>query len=107
MVKIQKTMFREYDIRGRVSDDELNKESCELIGKGFGSLLHKKNVEKVVVGFDAIDEAVKDVKEGKLDATIAQQPKLMGKQSIELLIDLLNEKTVNKSYSTPLKIIKE
>jgi ribose transport system substrate-binding protein len=61
----------------------------------------------VVVGFDAIDEAVKAVKEGKLDATIAQQPKLMGKQSIELLLDLLNGKTVNKSYSTPLKVISQ
>lgn len=59
----------------------------------------------VVVGFDAIDEAVKAVKEDKLDATIAQQPKLMGKQSIELLLDLLNGKAVNKTYSTPLKVI--
>ncbi|MBU3928472.1 MAG: substrate-binding domain-containing protein [Bacteroidetes bacterium] len=59
----------------------------------------------VVVGFDAIDEAVKAVKEGKLDATIGQQPKLMGKQSIELLLNLLNRETVNKSYSTPLKLI--
>lgn len=61
----------------------------------------------VVVGFDAIDEAVKAVKEGTLDATIAQQPKLMGKHSIELLFLLLDGETTKESYSTPLKIIEK
>lgn len=46
-------MFREYDIRGLVSDEELNERSCEAIGKGFGTLLKKYGVKKTVVGFDA------------------------------------------------------
>ncbi|MCP6719070.1 MAG: phosphomannomutase/phosphoglucomutase [Patescibacteria group bacterium] len=54
MPKLEKTMFREYDIRGRVSDKELNEESCKLIGKGFGSLLIMDyNVKEVVAAFDA------------------------------------------------------
>ena len=59
----------------------------------------------VVVGFDAVDEALQSIKDGQLNATVAQQPKLMGKQSIELLIKILNDETVDKSYATPLKII--
>ncbi|KPJ71833.1 hypothetical protein AMJ50_00360 [Parcubacteria bacterium DG_74_3] len=46
-------MFREYDIRGRVSPKELEEENCRTIGKGFGSFLKRKNVREAVVGFDA------------------------------------------------------
>ncbi len=53
MPKIKKTMFREYDVRGLVSDDELNENSCNAIGKGFGTFLKKYNVSEMVVGWDA------------------------------------------------------
>ena len=52
MAKLEKTMFREYDIRGRESDQELNESSLELIGKGFGTFLAKRNITSVVVGHD-------------------------------------------------------
>lgn len=60
----------------------------------------------IVVGFDAINEAITAVNNGELSATIAQQPKLMGKNAIELTIKLLKGEKINSSYSTPLKIIK-
>lgn len=53
MPKIEKTMFREYDIRGRVSDRELNEKTCQIIGRGFGTFLRKHKVGKAVVGYDA------------------------------------------------------
>jgi len=53
MAQLKKTMFREYDIRGRVSDQELNEPNCRLIGKGFGTFLRRANVKEAVVGFDA------------------------------------------------------
>jgi len=53
MPKLKKTMFREYDIRGRVTDQELNEESCKIIGKGFGTFLKGNNVKETIVGFDA------------------------------------------------------
>ena len=37
----------------------------------------------VLIGFDAIREAVRAVKQGRLNATIAQQPETMGRLSIE------------------------
>ena len=50
---IEKTMFREYDIRGRVNERELNEISIELIGKAFGLMLKNKKIKDCVLGFDA------------------------------------------------------
>ena len=50
---LKKTMFREYDLRGRESEDELNDESMYYIGLGFGTFLRKRNLTEVVVGHDA------------------------------------------------------
>lgn len=46
-------MFREYDLRGRESEDELNDTSIYYVGKGFGTFLIKRNISKAVVGHDA------------------------------------------------------
>ena len=47
-------MFREYDIRGRVSDDELNEESVELIAKAYGTLMIRQGkIASAVVGYDS------------------------------------------------------
>jgi len=50
---LKKTMFREYDLRGREADDELNNKSMYFIGKGFGTFLKKRSITKAVVGHDA------------------------------------------------------
>jgi len=60
---LKKTMFREYDIRGRVSDDELNAVSAEWIGRGFGTYLARRGVEDMVVGYDARFGSV-EIKDG-------------------------------------------
>ena len=53
MTTLKKTMFREYDIRGRESFDELNEAAVYHIARGFGTMLRKKNVTEAVVGHDA------------------------------------------------------
>ena len=62
MAKIERSMFREYDIRGRVNDKELNPAVAEWIGKGFGTFLEKKGIATVVVGHDSrhSSKALKD-----------------------------------------------
>jgi phosphomannomutase/phosphoglucomutase len=60
---LKKTMFREYDIRGRVNDDELNAKSAEWIGRGFGTFLARKDVEHMVVGYDSRFGSV-EIKDG-------------------------------------------
>jgi len=47
-----RSMFREYDIRGRIADDELNLDSCAKIIRGFGVFLSRKGITRVVVGYD-------------------------------------------------------
>ena len=46
-------MFREYDLRGREAEDELNDESMYFIGRGFGTFLKKRDITETVVGHDA------------------------------------------------------
>ncbi|MFH0936913.1 MAG: phosphomannomutase/phosphoglucomutase [Candidatus Daviesbacteria bacterium] len=52
MPQLKKTMFREYDIRGLESDDELNENSMYYLGKGFGTFLAKRGIKKTIVGHD-------------------------------------------------------
>jgi len=47
-----KNMFREYDIRGRVSAEELNISNVSLISKAFVAFLLRRKINRVVVGFD-------------------------------------------------------
>lgn len=47
-----KSMFREYDIRGRVNEDELNTDSVYNIIKAYGTYLKRRNIEISVVGYD-------------------------------------------------------
>lgn len=51
-MKLEPTMFRSYDIRGRVNDQELNEKSAEMIGRGFGSMLLDKGVKSCISGYD-------------------------------------------------------
>lgn len=50
---LKKTMFREYDLRGREADDELNDTSMYYVGRGFGTFLKKRNITEAIVGHDA------------------------------------------------------
>lgn len=52
MAKLNKYMFREYDIRGRESDDELNIHSVNLIAKAYGTFLKRNKIIAAVVGHD-------------------------------------------------------
>ena len=45
-------MFREYDIRGRESEEELNNNSIYLIAKSYGTFLRKRGITESVVGHD-------------------------------------------------------
>jgi ribose transport system substrate-binding protein len=47
----------------------------------------------LIVGFDATDDAVKAVEEGKLAATVAQQPAMIGSLGVEAALKaILGEK---------------
>ena len=62
-----------------------------------------KNV--LIVGFDGTKDGIAAVKRGKLGATIAQQPDLIGALGVETADKMLKGQTVEKSIPVPLKIV--
>jgi ribose transport system substrate-binding protein len=65
----------------------------------------KRDKEMFVVGFDAIADALKAVNAGKMAATIAQQPKVMGQLAVEAAATLLKGGKVPKFTPVPLKLV--
>lgn len=58
-----------------------------------------------VVGFDATDDAVKAVKDGRMAATVAQKPEEMGKTAMAVAKDVLGGKTVDKFIPVSLALV--
>lgn len=52
MTKLNQYMFREYDIRGQETPEELNNQSIYLIAKSYGTFLRKRGISDAVVGHD-------------------------------------------------------
>ena len=59
----------------------------------------------MVVGFDATDDAVEAVKAGRMAATIAQQPALIGETAIENAVKLINGETIEKSIPVEVTLV--
>lgn len=61
--------------------------------------------EMFVVGFDAIADALAAIKAGKMAATIAQQPKEMGRLAVEAAVKIIHKQSVPKFTPVPLKLV--
>ena len=59
----------------------------------------------IVVGFDATDDAVKAVKSGKMAATVAQQPDLIGSLGVETAIKVLNNENIDAFIPVELQLV--
>lgn len=58
-----------------------------------------------VVGFDGNDDALTSIQNGKLNATVAQQPELIGQMAVDAARDVLEGKEVEASIPAPLKLV--
>lgn len=58
-----------------------------------------------VVGFDATADAVKAVQDGRMLATIAQKPRLMGELAVEAAVKLLRGEKVAAYIPVPLELV--
>jgi len=58
-----------------------------------------------IVGFDATDDAVKAVKDGKMAATVAQKPRTMGVMAVETAKKVLDGASVDKFIPVPLELV--
>lgn len=59
----------------------------------------------LIVGFDGTDDGISAVKRGKLAATVAQQPEMIGSLGVETAVNALKGKKVAKNIPVPLKVI--
>ena len=76
-------------------NDEMALGAVEAIGS--------RNI--IVVGFDATDDAQAAVKVGKMAATVAQKPDLMGATAVETAQKILNGETVDKEIPVEVELI--
>lgn len=76
-------------------NDEMALGAVEAIG----------NRDIVVVGFDATDDAQNAIKAGKMAATVAQKPDLMGATAVETAEKILNGETVEKEIPVEVELI--
>jgi len=80
-------------------NDEMALGAVQAIGAA------KRDKETFVVGFDAIADALKAVQEGKLAATVAQQPREMGRLAVEAAAKALGGQKLPKFTPVPLKLV--
>lgn len=59
----------------------------------------------VVVGFDSTDDAIAAIKKGKMAATVAQKPDLMGQTAIETAIKIINGESVEKTIPVEVELV--
>lgn len=59
----------------------------------------------LIIGFDGSADGLKAVKDGRITATIAQQPDLIGQKAVLIVKNILLQQKVESSIAAPLKII--
>ncbi len=59
----------------------------------------------LVVGFDATDDAIEAIKAGRMGATIAQQPALIGSTAVANAVKLINGETIEKSIPVEVTLV--
>jgi ABC-type sugar transport system substrate-binding protein len=67
----------------------------------------KYNRPRVLIGFDAIREAVHAVKQGKITATIAQRPESMGRLAVQSAARLLRGEQIPPEIPVELELIEK
>jgi ribose transport system substrate-binding protein len=58
-----------------------------------------------IIGIDGTFDAITAIKEKKMDATISQAPIIMGAKAVQLAIDVVNKKAVEKHIYNPFYVI--
>ena len=71
----------------------------------LGALEALAGKDVIVAGFDATDDAIAAIKEGKMAATVAQKPDLMGATAVETAVKLINGESVEKNVPVEVKLV--
>jgi ribose transport system substrate-binding protein len=58
-----------------------------------------------VVGFDALDDARKAIEEGRMDASVAQSPREMGRLAVDSAAKVLRGETIPADQKVPIELV--
>jgi ribose transport system substrate-binding protein len=87
------------DIKGIFAqNDEMALGAVRALGDRAGS-------EVKIVGFDAIEDALKAIQEGRMNATVAQQPALIGSLGVENAMKVIEGESVKENISVEVKLV--
>jgi ribose transport system substrate-binding protein len=79
-------------------NDEMAMGAVRALGGRAGS-------EVKIIGFDGIEDALKAIQAGKMNATIAQQPDKIGSLGVENAMKVVDGKSVDKNIPVQVKLV--
>lgn len=80
----------------------------DMMALGAVQAIQAKNLDTIVVGFDATEEACNAMKEGSpMKASVAQQPQLLGETVLESLVNYINGEDVETEIKVEVKLVTE
>jgi ribose transport system substrate-binding protein len=79
-------------------NDEMALGAVQALGDSAGD-------EVKVVGFDAIEDALSAIQDGTMNATIAQQPDVMGSLGVENAISIINGESVEENIPVEVQLV--
>ncbi|MDF9867651.1 ribose transport system substrate-binding protein [Bacilli bacterium PM5-3] len=71
----------------------------------LGALQAIKNDKVITVGFDGNDDALKSIESGELNATVIQQPDIMGVEAIKVAAKIIAGEKVEKTIPVDLVLV--
>ena len=80
---------------------------CENDDMAMGALQAAESSERdpLIIGVDAIPDALQAVKDGRMDATILQDAQGQAQVSVDVAVKIVNGESVEKEYSVPFQLI--
>jgi ribose transport system substrate-binding protein len=69
------------------------------------ALGNRAGTDVKIVGFDGVEDALKAVQSGKMNATVAQQPDRIGSLGVENAIKVIDGESVEKNIPVPVKLV--
>ena len=71
------------------------------------ALGNRAGTDVKIVGFDAVEEALKAIQDGKMNATVAQQPDRIGSLGVENAMKVIEGESVDENIPVPVKLVTE
>lgn len=79
-------------------NDEMALGAVQALGDRAGS-------EVKIVGFDAVDDALQAIQDGKMNATVAQQPDRIGQLGVDNAIKVINGDSIEENIPVEVKLV--